>query len=323
MSCKHDFFVSGFNNEQGLKQKCNRCGLVIVDRPEVTQRVIDGFAAILDSQDQKGIEKYNRTIDEAEDKDYDWKLMAMEELADYSKYQVKEIQRLEKLVATHWEVAAGYHQEIVQLKQEIGLYKEAQEEYKKAYMKNKEEIEMLKAERDYYKQEAEKFRTDNGHKLAKARLDEMRELQWRNIDLQNEVAALKEEQKDNKYLEAQLKAYEDQGQVITQEAFEKVLKERDEWKALAAAKKIRIGEKNQALTELTNIRAELEEKLAVYQNCVKTPEAYEALRKERDELKRLNEMNKEARDNWEKLAKDGAVKYHRLMNKIRGLSEDA
>jgi len=58
--------------------------------------VIDEFSKIIDMQDHKGIDKYGRTIDEAKDSDYDWKLMALEETADLQKYLVKRIKELEK-----------------------------------------------------------------------------------------------------------------------------------------------------------------------------------------------------------------------------------
>jgi cell division protein FtsB len=186
------------------------------NRPEVTQRVIDGFAAILDSQDKKGIEKYNRTIDDAEDKDYDWRLMALEEAADLQKYNVKEIMRLEGLVK-EWKAIAHKKRgeikckngEILELKESVKAHEEVGQGYHQEIVKLKQEIEMLKQEREQFKAEAAMW-----HKQSKMRLDEMRELQWRNIDLQNEVAALKEEP----------------DQVITQEAFEKVLLSRDTWK---------------------------------------------------------------------------------------------
>ena len=54
--------------------------------------VIKEFSKIIDSQEQKGIEKYGKTIDEA--KNYDWKLMALEEAADLQKYLIKEIIKL-------------------------------------------------------------------------------------------------------------------------------------------------------------------------------------------------------------------------------------
>jgi hypothetical protein len=44
-------------------------------RPVVSQIVIDEYSKVVDSQDDKGIEKYNRTIDDAPDEEilYYWK----------------------------------------------------------------------------------------------------------------------------------------------------------------------------------------------------------------------------------------------------------
>lgn len=67
-----------------------------MERPMVSQMVIDAFANIVDKQDQKGIKKYNMTIDEAADQDYDWNEMALEEGADLYKYLVKENMKLRK-----------------------------------------------------------------------------------------------------------------------------------------------------------------------------------------------------------------------------------
>lgn len=68
-----------------------------MERPKVTQTVIDEFSKILDKQDEKGFEKYGKSIDQADDKHYDWKMMALEEAADLQKYLVKRILELEKL----------------------------------------------------------------------------------------------------------------------------------------------------------------------------------------------------------------------------------
>lgn len=65
------------------------------ERPETTQNVLNVIATILDAQDQKGIEKYGVTIDDASD--YDWNIMAMEEMADGLKYLVKENKRLKEV----------------------------------------------------------------------------------------------------------------------------------------------------------------------------------------------------------------------------------
>lgn len=62
------------------------------NRPMTSQIVIKEFSKIIDAQDQKGIEKYGKTIDDAVN--YDWELMALEEAADLQKYLVKEIVKL-------------------------------------------------------------------------------------------------------------------------------------------------------------------------------------------------------------------------------------
>jgi 3-dehydroquinate synthase class II len=63
-------------------------------RPLVTQKIIE----IMDKQNEKGLRKYGTTIDEVKDEEFDWRLMAMEELIDLAQYQQKEIVRLEKLL---------------------------------------------------------------------------------------------------------------------------------------------------------------------------------------------------------------------------------
>jgi chromosome segregation ATPase len=121
-----------------------------VNRPKTTQAVIDGFAKILDAQDDKGIKKYGTTMDEAIDENYDWRIMALEETADLQKYLVKEIKRLENLVKSHEEVGQGYHQEIVELVQEIEKWKDKKvkiekerDEFKKQFVKAHAEIQDL------------------------------------------------------------------------------------------------------------------------------------------------------------------------------------
>ena len=92
-TCEHEYGViwctkCGEPNPSGFKQ--------LMSRPKTSQIVIDEFSKIVDSQDGKGFEKYQTTIDEAKDEDYDWKLMALEEAADLQKYLVKRIEELEK-----------------------------------------------------------------------------------------------------------------------------------------------------------------------------------------------------------------------------------
>lgn len=69
------------------------------ERPKTSQYVINEFAKVVDSQDTKGINKYDMTIDEASDENYHWLEMAGEEVADLMKYLVKEIIRLRKAVS--------------------------------------------------------------------------------------------------------------------------------------------------------------------------------------------------------------------------------
>lgn len=68
----------------------------LVNRPKISQMVIDKFSDIVDQQDNKGWKKYGTTIDDADDVNYDWKLMALEESADLVKYLIKENNRLQK-----------------------------------------------------------------------------------------------------------------------------------------------------------------------------------------------------------------------------------
>jgi hypothetical protein len=96
-----------------------------MDRPMVSQKVIDEFTKLIDSQDIKGIEKYNKTIDEANNSDYNWLEMAGEEAADMFKYFVKEIIRLKAelhvLKCKSW---FPVYQENIKLVQEIERLKE-------------------------------------------------------------------------------------------------------------------------------------------------------------------------------------------------------
>lgn len=69
-----------------------------MNRPKVTQQVIDTFAQFLDDQDAKGYVKYGVTINEAKNEHYDWNVMALEELADFTKYMAKKNQRLRDII---------------------------------------------------------------------------------------------------------------------------------------------------------------------------------------------------------------------------------
>jgi 3-dehydroquinate synthase class II len=65
-----------------------------MERPLVTQKIIE----LLDKQNEKGLRKHGKTIDDAKVEYYDWRLMAIEELIDLVQYQQKEIMRLERLL---------------------------------------------------------------------------------------------------------------------------------------------------------------------------------------------------------------------------------
>lgn len=65
-------------------------------RPKISQEAIDIFSYVVDKQDRKGFAKYNETIDDAHDEEYDWSEMLLEEMVDGMKYAVKEIVRLRK-----------------------------------------------------------------------------------------------------------------------------------------------------------------------------------------------------------------------------------
>jgi hypothetical protein len=65
-----------------------------MNRPRVSQIVVDVFSMFVDDQDKKGLKKYNRTIDDANDKDYNWNVMVIEECVDAMKYFTRELLRL-------------------------------------------------------------------------------------------------------------------------------------------------------------------------------------------------------------------------------------
>lgn len=118
-NCIH-FWIT--EKRPGGLTSCSKCGLVNnfgeKKRPKTTQTVIDEFTKVLDAQDDKGMVKYGVSIDDAEDNNYDWPLMAMEELADFSKYQVKEIKRLQRLIKAWKETSKDWERQRKQLHKE-------------------------------------------------------------------------------------------------------------------------------------------------------------------------------------------------------------
>lgn len=70
----------------------------------ITQMVLNVMENLLTSQDIKGKDKYGRTLDTVPLEEYDWNLMAIEEMADGLKYLMMEnvrlrdeVERLQKL----------------------------------------------------------------------------------------------------------------------------------------------------------------------------------------------------------------------------------
>jgi hypothetical protein len=137
-------------------------GVWTMERPKISQIVIDEFSKVIDSQDNKGMEKYGVSIDDAEDASYNWPMMAMEELADFSKYQVKEILKLQKNNAVLIEENMNLRIEaeeisnesavmIEQLQKELRVLKS--KTWYKVYQENlhlAQEVERLKDDKDLY-----------------------------------------------------------------------------------------------------------------------------------------------------------------------------
>lgn len=65
-------------------------------RTEISEMVLGVIATVLDSQDEKGIEKYGKSLDAVSLDSYDWREMALEELADCIKYLLMENMRLRR-----------------------------------------------------------------------------------------------------------------------------------------------------------------------------------------------------------------------------------
>jgi hypothetical protein len=117
-------------------------------RPKISQMVIDEFAKIVDYQDEKGFIKYQTSIDEAIDENYDWKVMALEETADLQKYLVREIWKLDlknKFLLKELLEAKETIREI-KLKSTFQRY----EKLEKENLAMAQEIEELKDDKDLY-----------------------------------------------------------------------------------------------------------------------------------------------------------------------------
>jgi chromosome segregation ATPase len=187
--CKHENF-----SFDGEFLDCNDCdkefsledwkamGRVVV-RPKTTQAVIDGFSKLLDAQDNKGIKKYGTTIDEAEDKNYDWRIMALEETADLQKYLVKEINKLMAEVIRENERANENYMALMEVERD-------RDKWKKQYIKAHAEIQDLQYKIKVAESEKETAKLKIGEKnkhiteLTQIRSD----LEQQIFDLKNEKA---------------------------------------------------------------------------------------------------------------------------------------
>lgn len=64
----------------------------------IKEAIMSNIESQIDSQDAKGVKKYNQTLDDCDYDNYDWLEMANQELIDLAQYQQKEIRRLRKRV---------------------------------------------------------------------------------------------------------------------------------------------------------------------------------------------------------------------------------
>jgi hypothetical protein len=62
----------------------------------IKEKVLATIEKVYDQQDEKGLEKYGLTLDQAVDDNYNWQAMINEELIDAIKYVIKENVRLNK-----------------------------------------------------------------------------------------------------------------------------------------------------------------------------------------------------------------------------------
>lgn len=62
----------------------------------IKQKVLNTVSKIIDSQNEKGLQKYGESLDECDLNKHDWNLMIIEELIDALQYQQKEINRIKQ-----------------------------------------------------------------------------------------------------------------------------------------------------------------------------------------------------------------------------------
>lgn len=63
-------------------------------RTHISQLILGVISTQLDVQNDKGFSKYKETLDDVPFENYDWNLMALEEMTDCAQYLMKENLRL-------------------------------------------------------------------------------------------------------------------------------------------------------------------------------------------------------------------------------------
>lgn len=64
----------------------------------IKNRILNLIGSQLDKQNAKGLATYNKRLEDCNDDDYNWQMMAQEELIDALQYQQMEIRRLTNLL---------------------------------------------------------------------------------------------------------------------------------------------------------------------------------------------------------------------------------
>src|SRR6185312_14665693 len=78
-------------------------------KTQIGEKTLGIIATIIDSQNEKGFEKYKETLDDVPFMNYDWQQMVIEELVDAMQYMVKENERLmQKIKGYKDSVSVGF-----------------------------------------------------------------------------------------------------------------------------------------------------------------------------------------------------------------------
>ncbi|WP_284037441.1 hypothetical protein [Neobacillus sp. 114] len=148
-----------------------------MQRPLTSQMVIDEFTKIIDLQDEKGFKKYGTTIDQADNKDYNWELMALEETADLQKYLVRRILQVAgELVRAKEENRKlenelnGYIDDVAQLE---GMLAQANERIKE--LESKQSITFVDEDHRIFKKQLAEFMQQINPKPTMEQIEQLRQ----------------------------------------------------------------------------------------------------------------------------------------------------